>query len=307
MNDKFFSKTIKRALFGFFLGTTLVAGAALTTAFMEPGTAPSSSREPSDSIDQGDWNAHGRAWVPNESGNGTSTLSESACDDATNWKWFEDGNGDGDTTDEEDGICVLTVAIDSGILSWNGYDWGTDFDNSYIAGYECEGNFPTGTVKSGTYNGLDAAGDPDTTWNSGDCALCQADCFDGKKDLPDQGSYTSNAGGVGGYQGPITPEVLKNWKGTRLPTFNDFYGFCGYKDGGSDYETGCSSVSSHGDNGQMNGRTDECLDLSNSASHEWLSEQLSNYTARMAGYYACSYSHAYYVSSAYRFRAVFRP
>ena len=248
----------------------------------------------------------GRGWVVSSSGDGSTALTKEACDNASGWYWFEDGNGDGDMTDEEDGICVQETAVSSGILSWNGYDYTTNYDNSYIADYECEGNFPNGTITAGTYNGLDSSGNADTTWNDGDCALCQADCYDGKKDLPDQGTYTSNSGGAGGYEGPITPEVLKNWKGTRLPTSLDFYGFCGYKDGGSDYETNCSSATSTGDYGQMIGRTDECLDLSDS-SWEWLSEQHNGNRARIAGDHACSHVNFSNVHNSLRFRAVYRP
>lgn len=248
---------------------------------------------------------YGRGWTPNPSGSGSAALSKAACEaaSASEWHWFEDGNGDGDAADPEDGICVLATTTMS--TSWNG-DLSTSYENSYIAAYTCTGNFPNGTVD--TYSGRDSGGGADNIWNSGDCALCQADCYDGKKDLPDQGSWTaSNCAQTGGVEGPIRPEVLKKWKGTRLPSFNDFYGFCGYKDGGSDYETNCSSLRRHGSYGQMVGRSDECLDLSNSESYEWLSEQASYGFARVAGNYACSYSTYYIVVSGYRFRAVFRP
>lgn len=309
MVKEFFSSVFRRTVLGFVLGGALVAGATLVIAFSEPTTAPTASREPVNASDQGDFSfsAFGRGWVASSSGDASVPLTESTCESASNWEWFEDGNGDGDTTDEEDGICVLTVAVTGTQLSWNGYDYTTYYDNSYIAGYECEGSFPTGTVKAGTYNGLTSSGAADTTWNSGDCALCEADCFDGRRDLPAQGSYTPNTEGTGGYQGPITPEVLKAWKGTRLPTYNDFYGFCGYKDGGSNYETGCSSATTTGDYGQMVGRTDECLDLSNSGLYEWLSEQVYYAYARLAGLYACSYSGGHIVYYGNRFRAVFRP
>jgi len=250
----------------------------------------------------------GRGWVASTTGaDAITALNIAACQAAAPiWQWFEDGNGDGDTSDPEDGICVR--ASTTMALSWNGYDYTTNYDNTYIAGYTCEGNFPNGTVKAGTYNGLTSAGAADTTWNDGDCALCQADCYDGRRDLPAQGSYTSNNGNITtGYNGWLMPEVLKKWKGTRLPTFEDFYGYCGYKNGGSDYETGCSSDKKHGNYGQMSGRTDECLDLSNSGSYEWLSEQVYNSYARVAGYYACSYSSYDDVYDGDRFRAVFRP
>ena len=256
-------------------------------------------------INDGMWQIQeysGRGWVASSSGDGSTVLTESACDDASGWYWFEDANGDGDVNDEEDGICVQETAVSSGILSWNGHDYATNPDNSYIADYECEGNFPNGTIKTGTYNGFDSGGSADTTWNDGDCALCQADCYDGKKDLPDQGAYTSG----GAIEGPITSIVLKNWKGTRLPTSSDFFGFCGYKDGGSNYETSCLDTITIGTNGRMVGRTDECLDLSDS-SYEWIAEHYDDLYVRIAGVAACSYVADSLVSSAYRFRAVFRP
>ena len=232
-----------------------------------------------------DW--PGRGWVASSSGNASTSLTREACDSASNWEWFEDGNGDGDYIDPEDGVCVKISTETS--TNWGGHETS---DNSYIAAYTCSGSFPNGIVATG----------PTT------CALCVADCYDGRKDLPDQGSYTSpNNDSEIGYTGPITPVVLKNWEGTRLPTSLDFYGFCGYQDGGDDYEIGCSSVTTSGTYGQMTGRTDECLDLSNSETYEWLSEQSISNSAQRAGYYACSNVSSLSVDSSFRFRAVFRP
>ncbi|NLE95575.1 MAG: hypothetical protein GX600_07850 [Dehalococcoidia bacterium] len=254
----------------------------------------------------------GSGWVPNGSGDGSTDLTQAACEAASGWYWFEDGNGDGDTSDPEDGVCVQgTHQAAAG--SWNGDDWSSERDNTYIAAYTCSGNFPNGTVA--TYSGINSDGGADTTWNAGDCALCQADCYDGKKDLPDQGTYTTPVEGGTGHHGPITPEVLANWKGTRLPTSNDFFGFCGYKDGfvaGDNYATSCSADTTHGSYGQMVGRTGECIDASNSGAWEWLSEQHSdgygNYgAARIAGYTACSHFNSNFVAADFRFRAVFRP
>ena len=252
-------------------------------------------------------NYPGSGWVPNGSGDGSTDLTQAACAAASGWYWFEDGNGDGDTTDPEDGVCVQgTHQAAAG--SWNGDDSSTQYDNTYIADYTCAGNFPNGTVA--TYSGT-GAGIADTTWNNGDCALCQADCYDGKKDLPGQGGYTRPKYASDGHNGPITPEVLKNWKGTRLPTSNDFFGFCGYKDGylaaGDNYSTSCSSDTTYGSYGGMVGRTGECLDLSNTGAWEWLSEQGNSDAARVAGYFACSYFGYSLVNGGYRFRAVFRP
>lgn len=120
----------------------------------------------------------------------------------------------------------------------------------------------------------------------------------------------SNDDSVNGNNGPLTQEVLNNWKGSRLPTASDFFGFCGYKDGGSNYENTTGTYTSdktYGNYGGQVGRTDELLDLANSGSWEWLSEQHSYYGARIAGGNACSYFDGYSVDLGYRFRAVFRP
>lgn len=255
----------------------------------------------------------GTAWT------GTPTITQALCDaqNANGWYWFSDGNSDGDISDPEDGLCVKATAGTAG--SWNGDFFATQRDNTYIAAYTCSGSFPSGTVA--TYSGIDAAGAADNTWNNGDCALCQADCYDGQKDLPDQGGYVAPSEASTGANGPINPEVLKSWKGTRLPTSNDFYGFCGATSGDADstagdsayHSSGASSVKTIGNYGGNSGRganvapNDEYVDLSNSGSWEWLSEQHSHRNARIAGTNACSNSLVNYVDTPFRFRAVFRP
>lgn len=418
----------------------------------------------------------GTGWEPNESGDGSTALNQTNCENAANWKWFEDANGDGDTSDPEDGECIRTATVNSD--SWNGAeqitpnnlgtvaspiaasggtansitvsgaswtadayknhivkikggtanncwgrvktntnntitvygswlstayasscgtpdgtstfivsdDWG-QYDNSWIGDYSCSGDFPNGTVVHGSYP------------TSGTIALAVTDCYDGKRDLlPNEidravingtatsadatsitdssqsldpnvwigqkvlvtggtgsGSYgfiESNTAtaitvtdwlggddpGVGsafkiiyivphaGYvpdaltdgdaddakanNGPLMAEQLNNWKGTRLPSSSDFFGFCGYRNGGSDYEntTGANSANkSYGNYGGQVGRTDEFMDLANSGSWEWLSEQHHYYTARIAGVYACSYFNTVSVHGGGRFRSVFRP
>jgi len=244
----------------------------------------------------------GRGWQPNPSGNdGITALTQAACEAADGWVWFEDGNGDGDTTDPGDGLCVSTTTVTS--ANWGGTE---TTDNTYIAPYTCAGNFPAGYVASGG-----AAAE--------NCALCVADCYDGKKDLPDDGGYTEHTGATG-YYGPITPEVLRNWKGTRLPTFNDFFGYCGTPAGAADDNSGDSNYHAsgaaadktlgyYGENigrGAAGAPYDEYIDLSRTQ-YEWLSERVYNYYARIAGYSACSYSSDHDVSSGDRFRAVFRP
>ncbi|MBM2818150.1 MAG: Hemagglutinin family protein [Parcubacteria group bacterium] len=115
---------------------------------------------------------------------------------------------------------------------------------------------------------------------------------------------------LNGNNGPLTPEVLNNWKGARLPTSSDFFGFCGYKDGGSNYESTTGTYTAdktYGNYGGQVGRTDEFLDLANSGSWEWLSEQHNQSYARVAGNSACSYFVNSNVNNGNRFRAVFRP
>ncbi len=266
---------------------------------------------------------YGKGWQANPSGDGSVALTQEICESSDGWAWFEDANGDGDENDAEDGLCAATSTVYSAVGSWNGMDYATWADNTYIAAYTCAGSFPSGYVA--TYSGINSVGAADTTWDNGDCALCQADCYDGKKDLPGQigqdgGAYTGEALGITSHDGPITPEVLKNWKGTRLPTSSDFFGFCGATSGDADntdgdsyyHSSGASSNKTIGDYGHNVGRGangapyDEYMDLSN-ISYEWLSEQHYNYNARVAGHFACSYFSNYNVYVGYRFRAVFRP
>ena len=121
---------------------------------------------------------------------------------------------------------------------------------------------------------------------------------------------------LNGNNGPLTQEVLNNWKGTRLPTASDFFGFCGYKGNGSAAGTGSYSTTNSayttdktfGNYGGQIGRTDEFLDLANSGNWEWLSEQHVYNNARIAGLYACSnFNNSNVVYDGIRFRAAFRP
>jgi len=263
---------------------------------------------------------YGRGWVASSSGDSSVALTQKACEDAVDWEWFEDANGDGDMIDPEDGICVKTSTVTA--LAWNGMDYASWEDNTYLAGYTCTGSYPTGTVA--TYSGIDSSGVADTTWNAGDCALCEADCYDGRKDLPDQigqdgSAYTGEAYGTTSHDGPLTSEILKNWKGTRLPTAEDYFGFCGATSGdiestvgdGNYHASGASTDKTIGYSGQNIGREGEYMDLSNigSGSLEWFSEQFMDLYARVNGYgnSACSTQHYKVVSSDYRFRSVFRP
>ena len=284
----------KKVLVGLIFGIAAVAGIALVLSFTEPTSGPTGFREPADTQDKGDWLAYGRGWIPNATGSGSTLLTEAACDDAADWYWFEDGNGDGDTTDEEDGICVKATTVTSS--NWGGTEIS---DNTYIAAYTCSGNFPNGTSTATS------------------CALCVADCYDGKKDLPNQGGYTAPEAGEAGFNGPITPEVLKDWKGTRLPTLNDFFGFCGATDGDANASTGDSNYHSSGASadttiGKQGGNvgrgiSSEYMDLSNCGNYEWLSELDSYRDAMMMGVLSCSYLTSAFVITNRNLRAVFRP
>jgi hypothetical protein len=363
----------------------------------------------------------GSGWEPEASGDGSVALNQEECNDASDWEWFEDGNGDGDTSDSGDGVCVKVTTENSD--SWNGakqvtpnnlgdttatsgtansvtrsgagwsegiYEshiakimsgtasgcWGIvktntadtitvygswlssgyasdcgvpdatshfaifddagQYDNSFLGDYTCEGDFPNGTVVHHSYP------------TSGVSAIETADCYDGRRDLlpeevdrailsggaesvdattltdtdlqmednlfvgqkllitggtgegsygrieshtetvftveswsgdtPDTDSqyalvyviphpgYNPNAYITGGgnnpkgVMGPLRQSTFESWQGTRLPTADDFFGFCGYKDGGSDYETGGNALSadkSYGNHGGQSGRTDE--------------------------------------------------
>jgi hypothetical protein len=122
-------------------------------------------------------------------------------------------------------------------------------------------------------------------------------------------------------KGPLSIEVLKAWKGTRLPTSMDFFGFCGaksgdsystagdsaYKSSGASPKTALGNYGSNVGRGKNSAPNDEYIYLSNSGSWEWLSEQHYSYFARLAGTYACSAVLNSNVVTNYRFRALFRP
>src|SRR3989344_4864601 len=102
----------------------------------------------------------------------------------------------------------------------------------------------------------------------------------------------------------ITPPLML----TVMTIPSDFFGFCGYKDGGSNYESTTGTYTAdetYGNYGGQVGRTSEFLDLGNSGNWEWLSEQHYRNSARVAGNNACSYFGHSDVNGGYRFRAVF--
>jgi hypothetical protein len=124
--------------------------------------------------------------------------------------------------------------------------------------------------------------------------------------------YTRNTSDSLQNKGPLTPKVLNTWTGTRLPTFQDFYDYCG-KSGSTNYAyvassaDPLSSVKTYGNYGNQIGRTTQVLNVGNMPSYEWLSGQFYNSYALLAGYYACSYVNYINVNNSGRFRALFRP
>ncbi|MBU4257257.1 hypothetical protein KKC04_02495, partial [Patescibacteria group bacterium] len=77
-----------------------------------PAGAASTMRTLQEIYDIAFGNYYGKGWQANGSGDGSVALTQANCEaaylvDNYRWQWFEDGNGDGDTTDPEDGICVL--------------------------------------------------------------------------------------------------------------------------------------------------------------------------------------------------------
>lgn len=192
-NNNLIKKLSLKAIAGLIFGIAAIIGVVMVTAFTEPASGPAGFSEPADAQDKGDWFAHGRGWVKNASGAGSTALTKTACDAAYSsdnyyWQWFEDGNGDGDTTDEEDGICVLMCVgagctdtannSNDGYLSdsWNGAEQVDDiekYDNTWIGDWTCTSTFPNGTVVFDEY--------PTSTTNH--VALATADCLDGKRNL----------------------------------------------------------------------------------------------------------------------------
>jgi hypothetical protein len=168
-----------------------------------------------------------------------------------------------------------------------------------------ESNTNTGIITVDGWTG----GDPDTGSTFAIVYLIPHATYNPNTDVDGDDNDQLN-----GNNGPLTPEVLNNWKGTRLPTASDFFGFCGYNstdgsgDGSYENTTGTYTADkTYGNFGGQVGRTDEFLDLGNSGNWEWLSEPYYSLYARVAGSYACSLVTSDSVVSGYRFRAVFRP
>ncbi|MFA5095384.1 MAG: hypothetical protein WC447_01850 [Candidatus Paceibacterota bacterium] len=236
---------------------------------------------------------------------GISGLNQSVCTTA-GWAWIADSNYDGTS---DDPICVQT---DSGT---NGRDpAGTKFwnnatanDNTFLGNYGCSGDTDgdgVGTLNTSLSGTVVERSD---YGNDASVALAIADCKDGIRNLLTSAAveafgYTAPDATCDGtdyetcYNGPLTPKVLLEWKGTRLPTFNDFFGVCG---------NGTNSIT-YGNYGNQIGRTDNVI-TANVNTYEWLSELRLNSTARVAGWHACSYSNSNNVTYSTGFRVVFRP
>ena len=126
-----------------------------------------------------------------------------------------------------------------------------------------------------------------------------------------------SANDAGANKGPLNQMVLDGWKGTRLPTMHDFFGVCGAPNfAGSTisnyYSSGATSNRSLGNYGSNVGRginagNTNFLNLSNSGSWEWLSQQYYYNDALVVGNNACSYVNNSNVFYSDRFGAVFRP
>lgn len=229
---------------------------------------------------------------------GISGLNQSVCTSA-GWTWAADSNYD---TVEDDPICV-NPNREAATKVWN---TSVGNDNTFIGNYGCSGDTDgdgvgtlnttlSGTVSENTGYGDDA-----------NVALAIADCKDGIRNLLTKAAVES-AGYTAPdtdctpdtnscYNGPLTPKALIEWKGTRLPSHNDFFGVCG---------NGTNSTT-FGNYGNQIGRTDNVI-AANIGSWEWLSELHGYNSARIAGYYACSYFNYSTVTVSYGLRVVFRP
>jgi hypothetical protein len=240
---------------------------------------------------------------------GISGLNQTVCTDA-GWDWVADSNNDGTS---DDPICIQTDSGTNGRDSAGTKLWNMSgtapynvTDNTFIGNYGCSGDTDgdgvgtlstnlTGTVSENTGYGDDA-----------NVALAIADCKDGIRNLltkaaVEAAGYTAPDTDCTPttddcYNGPLTPKALIEWKGTRLPSHNDFFGVCG---------NGTASKT-FGNYGNQIGRTDNVI-TANAGSWEWLSEPHFSNDARVAGNLACSVFSNYVVTSSLGFRAVFRP
>ena len=228
---------------------------------------------------------------------GISGLDSTVCATA-GWTWVADSNYD---SVNDDPICVQPSRDSAGTKVWN--NTVAVNDNTFIGNYGCSGdNDGNGvgtlnTTLSGTVFENTGYGDDANT------ALAIADCKDGIRNLLSKAEvetfgYTApnTSSATTGYIGPLTPKKLLEWKGTRLPTHNDFFGVCG----------NATTSETFGNYGVQIGRIDNVI-TANIGTWEWLSTQHYNIYARVAGGSACSNFNGSGVTAPYGFRAVFRP
>lgn len=231
---------------------------------------------------------------------GISGLNQAVCT-AASWTWVADSNNDGVS---DDPICVNPNREAAGATKV----WSTSVgnDNTFIGNYGCSGD--TNGDGVGTLNAT-LAGTVSENAGYGDdaaTALAIADCKDGLRNLlsaaeVEASGYTAPDTDCTPttndcYNGPLTPKALMEWKGTRLPSHNDFFGVCG---------NGTTSKT-FGNYGNQIGRTDNVI-AANLGSWEWLSEQYYYSHALIAGSYACSYFGGDGVTGSSGVRVVFRP
>lgn len=231
---------------------------------------------------------------------GISGLNQTVCSTAS-WTWVADSDYDGVS---DDPICVQPSRdTASSTKVWN---TSVANDNTFIGNYGCSGD--TNGDGVGTLN-TSLAGTVSENANFGNdaaTALAIADCKDGIRNLLTAAAVesfnyaipdTSCAGsGDDCYNGLLTPKALLEWKGTKLPSANDFFGVCGDR----------TASTTAGWYGTQIGRTDNVI-TNNQTTWEWLSEQYLYANARVAGTYACSYFVSSNVTDSRGFRVVFRP
>ncbi|MBN2094106.1 MAG: hypothetical protein JW740_01930 [Candidatus Zambryskibacteria bacterium] len=230
---------------------------------------------------------------------GIDGLNATACA-AADWTWIADSDYNGVT---DDPICVQPSRDAAGTKVWN--NSASVNDNTFIGNYSCSDSESNLETFDAQLNGLvvENAGYGDDA----NTALALVDCKDGIRNLISKAEvesygYTAPDATCTApdyddcHNGPLTPKILLEWKGTRLPTHNDFFDVGG---DGTDSKTA-------GKYGVQIGRADSVITC-NVGTYEWLSEQFYSTNARRAGIYACSYFHTTPVTNTADFRVVFRP
>lgn len=233
---------------------------------------------------------------------GISGLNQNVCENiAVGWEWRADSNYDGV---EDDPICVQGIPGPNMRWSTNNVAPYNQRDNTFIGNYSCsdsEDNLETFDPQlNGKVVENDGYGDDTNT------AVAAADCKDGIRNLLSKNyvesfgytvpDVTCESGLEGCYEGPLTKQVLAEWKGTRLPTIQDFFGVCG---NGTDSTT-------FGDYGYQVGRTDNVITAGGSAEH--LSDVHGWSYCYSSTQYACSATNYNHFSNSHALlRVIFRP